>query len=195
MNSEHDESELFPAPTPSGTFGEASAPVDFASRARCPFPIVGVGASAGGIEALKAFFTASTADSGMAYIVIQHLSPEHHSLMADILGRCTSMPVSQIEDGVRIEPNRVYVIRPGYTVTLKNARLHLGEPVEKRGHRRPIDDFFRSLAQEQQEKAIAVILSGTGLMAVPGRRPSRPQADYALRRTPTLPSFRACRKA
>ena len=72
---------------------EAAAPVDFSERARSPFPIVGIGASAGGIEALKAFFAAADPHSGMAYVVIQHLSPEHQSLMSEILGRCTSMPV------------------------------------------------------------------------------------------------------
>src|SRR5690349_23950160 len=118
MSSEHDGSASTQAPTPSGHRDEAAAPVDFSTRARCPFPIVGVGASAGGVEALKAFFTATVADSGIAYIVIQHLSPQHQSLMADILGRCTSMPVVQIEDGMQVEPNHVYVIRPGYTVTL-----------------------------------------------------------------------------
>ena len=103
--------------------------------------------------------SATAADTGMAYVIIQHLSPEHQSLMAEILGRCTSMPVSQIQDGASVEPNHVYVIRPGYTVTLKDGRFCLGEPVQRRGHRRPVDDFFRSLAEEQQEKAIAVVLS------------------------------------
>lgn len=146
MSSEHDESASSPAPAPSGLPDEASAPVDRSARARSPFAIVGVGASAGGIEALKAFFAAAAADSGMAYVVIQHLSPEHQSLMADILGRCTALPVVQIEDGMRVEPNHVYVIRSGYTVTLKDGRLNLGQPVEKRGHRRPVDDFSSCLA-------------------------------------------------
>src|SRR5689334_24430351 len=107
------------APTPSAAADDLSAPVDYSLRARCPFPVVGIGASAGGIEALKTFFSAASPDSGMAYIVVQHLSPEHPSLMAEILGRCTSMPVLPIEDGMRAESNHVYVIRPGYTLTLK----------------------------------------------------------------------------
>ena len=89
------------AATPSGARDEASAPVDFAPRRRLPFPVVGVGASAGGVDALKAFFSATPADRGMAYVVIQHLSPEHESLMAEILGRCTTMPVRQIEAACR----------------------------------------------------------------------------------------------
>jgi two-component system CheB/CheR fusion protein len=148
-----------------------------------------VGASAGGIEALKAFFSATNADGGMAYIVIQHLSPEHQSLMADILGRCTSMPVVQIENGVRVEPNHVYVIRPGYTLTLKDGRLHLGQPVEKRGHRRPVDDFFRSLAAEQQESAIGVILSGTGTNGTAGAQAIKAAGGLCIAQDPDSAEF------
>ena len=162
MTSEKGEPASALAATPSGAPDEASAPIDFSARARLPFPVVGIGASAGGIDALRTFFGSTPADTGMAYIVIQHLSPEHESLMADILGRCTPMPVRQIDQGMIVEPDHVYVIRPGFTVTLEEGVLHLGEPVEKRGHRRPVDDFFRSLAREQKESAIAVILSGTG---------------------------------
>ena len=189
MNREHDESASSPAPTPSGAPEDVAAPVDFSPRARNPFPIVGVGASAGGIEALKAFFTATAADSGMAYVVIQHLSPEHQSLMADILGRCTSMPVVQIEDGMPVEPGHVYVIRPGFTVTLKDGRLHLGQPVEKRGHRRPIDDFFRSLAQEQHQSAIGVILSGTGTNGSAGAQAIKAAGGLCIAQDPESAEF------
>ena len=189
MSSEHDEAGAAPAPTPSGSADEPSAPVDFTVRARCPFPVVGVGASAGGIEALKGFFAATGADTGMAYIVIQHLSPEHESLMADILGRCTRMPVLVIEAGMRVEPNHVYVIRPGFTVTLRDATLHLGEPVEKRGHRRPIDDFFRSLAQEQKENAIAIILSGTGTNGSAGAQAIKAAGGLCIAQDPETAEF------
>jgi two-component system, chemotaxis family, CheB/CheR fusion protein len=189
MSSGHDEPEPATGPTPSGLPDEASAPVDFTARARCPFPIVGIGASAGGVDALRAFFNASAADSGMAYIVIQHLSPEHQSLMADILGRCTLMPVAQIEDGMEVKPDRVYVIRPGYTVTLKDGRLRLGEPVEKRGHRRPIDDFFRSLAYEQHENAIAVILSGTGTNGSAGAQAVKAAGGLCIAQDPDTAEF------
>jgi two-component system, chemotaxis family, CheB/CheR fusion protein len=159
---------LAAAAMPSGAPDEAAAPIDFATRATLAFPVVGIGASAGGVEVLRTFFAACSPESGMAYVVIQHLSPEHESLMAEILARCTPMPVRQIEEGMRVEPDRVCVIRPCHTVTLAGGTLHLGEPVEKRGHRRPIDDFFRSLAREQRERAIAVVLSGTGTIASPG---------------------------
>jgi two-component system CheB/CheR fusion protein len=189
MNSEHEEPGDATKPAPSSAPAEVSAPVDFSVRARNPFPIVGVGASAGGIEALKAFFTASDADSGMAYIVIQHLSPEHQSLMADILSRCTPMPVIQIENGMQVEPNHVYVIRPGFTVTLKDRRLHLGRPVEERGHRRPIDDFFRSLALEQQESAIGVILSGTGTNGSAGAQAIKAAGGLCIAQDPNSAEF------
>ena len=135
------------------------------------------------------FFAATAADSGMAYVVVQHLSPEHQSLMADILGHCTSMHVVQIADGMRVEPNHVYVIRPGYTVTLKDSMLHLGEPVEKRGHRRPVDDFFRSLAQEQQENAIGVILSGTGTNGTAGAQAIKAAGGLCIAQDPDTAEF------
>jgi two-component system, chemotaxis family, CheB/CheR fusion protein len=187
MSSEQDGAAA--APTPSGMPDEAAAPVDFSERARSPFPIVGIGASAGGIEALKAFFAAADPHSGMAYVVIQHLSPEHPSLMSEILGRCTSMPVVQIEDGLQVELDHVYVIRPGFTVTLKDGRLHLGQPVEKRGHRRPVDDFFRSLAREQQEYAIGVILSGTGTNGSAGAQAIKAAGGLCIAQDPDSAEF------
>jgi two-component system CheB/CheR fusion protein len=151
--------------------------------------VVGLGASAGGVEALREFFSATSASSGMAYIVIQHLSPQHESLMADILGRCTSMPVQQIEDGMAIEPDHVYVIRPGHTVTLEEGRLRLGEPVQMRGHRRPVDDFFRSLAREQKESAIVVVLSGTGTNGTAGAQAIKAAGGLCIAQDPDSADF------
>jgi two-component system, chemotaxis family, CheB/CheR fusion protein len=175
------------APNPESS--AVSAPADFTARAKLPFRVVGIGASAGGVEALRNFFVATAPDSGMAYVVIQHLSPEHHSLMAEILGRCTSMPVRQIEDGMRVEPDHVYVIRPGFTVTLEDGVLRLGEPVEKQGHRRPIDDFFRSLAREQQESAIAVVLSGTGTNGSAGAQAIKAAGGLCIAQDPDTADF------
>jgi two-component system CheB/CheR fusion protein len=138
---------------------------------------------------LRTFFAACSPESGMAYVVIQHLSPEHESLMAEILSRCTPMPVRQIEEGMRVEPNRVYVIRPGHTVTLAGGTLHLGEPVEKRGHRRPIDDFFRSLAREQRERAIAVVLSGTGTNGSAGAQAIKAAGGLCIAQDPDTAEF------
>ncbi len=175
--------------SPSGDRADIAAPADLVARAKLAFPVVGIGASAGGIEALRKFFAATSATSGMAFVVIQHLSPDHESLMADILARYAPMPVHQIEDGMRIEPNHVYVIRPGRTVTLKDGHLRLGEPVEKRGHRRPVDDFFRSLAQEQHEKAIAVVLSGMGTNGTAGAQAIKAVGGLCIAQDPERCEF------
>ncbi|MGA2732460.1 MAG: chemotaxis protein CheB [Syntrophobacteraceae bacterium] len=126
------------------------------------FPIVGIGASAGGLEALEAFMAPMPADTGMAFVVIQHLSPKHKSLMAEILQRITPMKVTQIEDGARIEPNYVYLNVPDKETALFNSVFQLTDPASREGFRLPIDYFFRSLAEDHAERAICVILSGTG---------------------------------
>ncbi len=177
------------AASPAGAPDDLSAPADYVPRAKIPFRVVGIGASAGGVEALRTFFAATPANSGIAYVVIQHLSPEHESMMADILGRCTQMPVRQVEDGLRVEPDHVYVIRPGRTVTLEDGRLRLGEPVEKHGHRRPVDDFFRSLAREQQEDAIVVVLTGTGTNGTAGAQAVKAVGGLCIAQDPETADF------
>ena len=166
-----------------------AAPTDFADRANLPFPVVGIGASAGGLAALRAFLDALKPDSGMAFIVIQHLPPDRESLMASILARHTQMALLQIKDGMRVKPNHVYVIRPGYTVTLRNGLLHLQEPVQARGHRRPVDDFFRSLATEQKEKAIAVVLSGMGTNGTAGAQAIKAAGGLCIAQDPDSAEF------
>ncbi|SPJ13713.1 putative PAS/PAC sensor protein [Syntrophobacter sp. SbD2] len=130
--------------------------------AKKDFPIVGIGASAGGLEALEAFLAPMPLDTGMAFVVIQHLSPKHKSLMAEILQRITPMKVTQIEDGMRIEPNRVYLNVPDKETALFNSVFQLTDPASREGFRLPIDYFFRSLAEDHAERAVCVILSGTG---------------------------------
>jgi two-component system CheB/CheR fusion protein len=103
LNSIDTDSVFRESPTPSGIPDEASAPVDFSARANLSFMVVGIGASAGGVEALREFFRATSPDSGMAFVVIQHLAPDHQSLMEEILARCTPMPVRQITDGMPVE--------------------------------------------------------------------------------------------
>ena len=126
------------------------------------FPIVGVGSSAGGLEALKKFFSSTPADSGMAYVLIQHLDPTHESLMVDLLGRYTAMKVVQILNNMPVEPDRIHIIPPNTSVTIKNGVLLLSKPVERRGLRLPVDYFLEALAEDQRENAIGIILSGTG---------------------------------
>lgn len=139
-----------------------SAPVDGSQAPRLAFPVVGVGASAGGLEAYTEFLQAAPPDAGMAYVLVQHLPPDRESLLRDLLARQTRMPVLHAEDGQAVEPDHVYVIRPGHTLTLKGGALRLGASLAARGHGRPVDDFFRSLAEEQQQRAVAVVFSGMG---------------------------------
>jgi two-component system, chemotaxis family, CheB/CheR fusion protein len=125
------------------------------------FPIVGIGASAGGLAAFEQLFTHMPPDSGMAFVVIQHLSSPHHSILPEIIQRFTAMPVVQVKSGIEVEPDWVYVIPPGSDLALQDGRLMLLKPETGRGGRLPIDRFFCSLAQVQGERAIGVVLSGT----------------------------------
>ncbi len=126
------------------------------------FPIVGIGASAGGLEALEQFFSNTPPNNGMAFVVIQHLDPTYVGIMPELLQRATDMKVIQVSDHLQIRPDHVYVIPPNRSMSVLNGYLHLFEPTELRGLRLPIDIFFRSLADDQNEKSIGIILSGMG---------------------------------
>ena len=126
------------------------------------FHIVGIGASAGGLEALEQFFKNVPTKCGLAFVVVQHLDPIHVGIMPELLQRTTEMKVVQITDNLRVQPNMVYVIPPNKSMSVLNGFLHLFDPLETRGLRLPIDYFFRSLADDQHEKSIGVILSGMG---------------------------------
>lgn len=131
-------------------------------QAEKKFLIVGVGASAGGLAAFKEFFDAMPDRPGMAFILVQHMDPNHKSMLAEILSQHTSMQVEQIKDRVVVKPDTVYVIPPAKNLAIFKGVLRLLEPQEQRGARRPIDFFFRSLAEDQKENAVGIILSGTG---------------------------------
>ncbi|HNW82692.1 MAG TPA: chemotaxis protein CheB [bacterium] len=126
------------------------------------FPIVGIGASAGGLEALELFFENMPKESGMAFVVIQHLAPDYEGILPELLQRVTPMKVFQAKDHLKITPDCIFVIPPNKSMSLLNGFLHLFDPVESRGQRLPIDIFFRSLAEDRQEKSIGIILSGMG---------------------------------
>jgi two-component system CheB/CheR fusion protein len=130
-------------------------------RSRRLFPVVGVGASAGGLEAFTQMLRALPVDTGMAFVLIQHLAPTRPSLLAEILSRATRMPVIEVHDEPPVEPNHVYVIPPDRDMIISDGVLKLLPRTEVRGQHRPIDQFFRSLAKDQGEQAIGVILSGT----------------------------------
>jgi two-component system CheB/CheR fusion protein len=126
------------------------------------FYIVGIGASAGGLEALKVFFENAPSNCGMAFVIVQHLDPTHKSLLSDLIAEHTQMKVSEIKDGMIVKPNCVYIIPPNKDLRIFHGSLQLIKPTEIRSKRRTIDSFFHSLAQDQKEKAIGIVLSGTG---------------------------------
>ena len=126
------------------------------------FPIVGIGASAGGLEALEQFLGNVPENSGMAYVVIQHLDPTQKGMLPELLQRISKMKVFQVKDRMAIKPNCVYVIPPNKSMSILKGRLYLFEPIETRGLRLPIDFFLRSLADDRHEQSIGIILSGMG---------------------------------
>ncbi len=131
-------------------------------RSKASFPIVGIGASAGGLEALESFLANVPENYGMAFVIVQHLDPTHKGILVELLQRGTSLQVFQIKDRMRVKANCVYVIPPNKDLSILRGALHLKDPLAPRGLRLPIDSFFRSLADDQQEHSIGVILSGMG---------------------------------
>ena len=134
------------------------------------FPTIGMGASAGGLEAFEQFFRLVPREVGMAFVLVPHLDPGHASMLTEILQRITAMPVVEAKDQLVVEPNHVYVIPPNREMTIFHGAIQLSVPEAARGQRMPIDSFLRSLAEDQGEKAICVILSGTGTDGTLGLR-------------------------
>jgi two-component system CheB/CheR fusion protein len=132
--------------------------------ASADFPIVGIGASAGGLAAFEAFFSGMPAniEPNMAFVLVQHLAPDHHSILTELVQRGTHLKVFEVEDGMKVQINCVYIIPPNRDMAFLNGTLQLMEPSAPRGHRLPIDFLFQSLAQDQHERAIGIVLSGTG---------------------------------
>jgi two-component system CheB/CheR fusion protein len=153
------------------------------------FPIVGIGASAGGLEALELFFGNMPKNNGMAFVVIQHLDPNHVGIMPELLQRITPMKVLQAVDSLTVQPNCVYVIPPKKSLSLLNGSLHLFDPVETRGLRLPIDIFFRSLAADRQENSIGIILSGMGSDGSLGLKAIKEKNGVVLVQDPATAKF------
>ncbi len=149
-------------------------------------PIVGIGASAGGLAAFEAFFSELPSDpqSGMAFVLVQHLSPDHKSLLVDLVKRYTCMKVYEVEDGMKVQPNCAYIIPPNRDMIFGDGTLHLLEPTAPRGLRLPIDFFFRSLAQDLHEQAICIVLSGTGSDGTLGLRAIKGEGGMAMAQLP-----------
>ncbi|MFA6103180.1 MAG: chemotaxis protein CheB [Victivallaceae bacterium] len=150
------------------------------------FPVVGIGASAGGLAAFEAFFSGMPADidPDMAFVLVQHLAPDHKSILADIIRRYTRMQVFEVEDGMRVRPNCAYIIPPNRDMAFLNGTLQLLEPSAPRGQRLPIDFFFRSLAQDQHERAICIVLSGTGSDGTLGVRAIKGEGGMVMVQNP-----------
>jgi len=153
------------------------------------FPIVGIGASAGGLEALEQFFVNVDTECGMAFVVIQHLSPDHKGMMAELIQRITKMQVFTATDQLTIEPNCIYIIPPNKSMSILNGALYLFESIESHGLHLPIDFFFRSLAEDRKEESIGIILSGMGSDGSLGIQAIKEKAGIVLVQEPSSAKF------
>ncbi|HTL73574.1 MAG TPA: chemotaxis protein CheB [bacterium] len=153
------------------------------------FPIVGLGASAGGLEALEQFLGNVPANCGMAFVIVQHLDPTSKGFMSELLQRSSGLRVVQVKDRTQVQPNGIYVIPPNKDMSILHGVLHLLAPTTPRGLRLPIDFFFRSLAQDQQEHSVGVILSGMGSDGTLGLRAIKEKAGVVLVQEPATAKF------
>jgi chemotaxis methyl-accepting protein methylase len=177
-------------PAGKGNKQAKSSPKDTPARQESlPFSIVGIGASAGGLEALENFLGHVPENSGMAFVIIQHLDPTHKGIMPELLQRITKMKVFQVRDRMRVKPNCVYVIPPNKDMSILHGVLHLFEPLAPRGLRLPIDFFLRSLADDRQERSIGVILSGMGSDGTMGLRAIKEKLGLVLVQEPASAKF------
>ncbi|MDP3108557.1 chemotaxis protein CheB [Hydrogenophaga sp.] len=150
---------------------------------------VGLGASAGGLAVLEQFLAHVPPSSGLAYVVVQHLDPTQKAMLVELLQRATDMPVLEATDTMRIEPDVVYVIPPNKEMSLAGGLLHLAEPVQPRGMRLPIDLFFSSLARDQGDRSIGVVLSGMGSDGSLGLQAIKSQGGLTLAQAPESAQF------
>ena len=164
-------------------------PETVVARAKVAFPIVGIGASAGGLEALELFLENVPAGCGMAFVIVQHLDPTSKGFMSELLQRASGLRVIQVKDRTKVQPDCVYVIPPNKDMSILHGVLHLLAPTSPRGLRLPIDFFFRSLALDQQEHSVGVILSGMGSDGTLGLRAIKEKAGVVLVQEPATAKF------
>src|SRR2546425_2381716 len=148
------------------------------------FLVVGIGASAGGIQAIKRFFEHVPPDSGIAFVVVLHLSPEHESRLAEVLQVSARIPVNQVQQRIRVEPNHVYVIPPDQSLSIDEGHLVLSDVTRFEERRAPVDIFFRTLADSHRSKAVCVVLSGTGADGSMGMKRVKEQGGLCLVQDP-----------
>ena len=160
-----------------------------ASRGDDRLIIVGIGASAGGLEAIEAFFQQMDPQSGMAFVLVQHLDPTHKSILSELVGRFSKMPVQEVTQSLQVEANHVYVIPPNRDLAILNKRLQLLDPTGPRHLRLSIDYFFRSLAQEARDSAVGIVLSGTGTDGTLGVRAIKGEGGLVLVQDPATAAY------
>ncbi|HEX9023654.1 MAG TPA: chemotaxis protein CheB, partial [Geobacteraceae bacterium] len=159
------------------------------SKAKGPLYVVGIGGSAGALEAFEQFFTAMPGDSGLAFVLVPHLDPTHKGMMPELLQRFTTMKVEQVEDGMRVEPDRVYVVPPNRDMSILHGSLQLLEPSAPRGLRLPIDFFLRHLADDQGVRAICILMSGMGTDGTLGLKAVKEKLGMSMVQDPVTAKF------
>lgn len=173
-------------PSPQGSPRRSAEP---SPRTPGALPIVGIGASAGGLEALEQFLTHVPEASGLAFVIVQHLDPTREGIMPELLQRATRMAVAQVKDRTKIQPNCVYVIPPNKDLSILGGVLHLLDPSSRRGLRLPIDFFLRALAEDQRAASAGVILSGMGTDGTLGLKAIKEHGGVVLVQTPESAKF------
>ena len=167
----------------------AKEPPSRSSRDKGPSNIVGIGASAGGLEACERFLANMPLNTGMAFILVVHLDPTHASIMPELLQKSTKMKVLQVKDGMKVQPDSLYVIPPNKDLGILNGTLQLIDPSEAPGHRMPIDYFLRTLAEDQKERAICIILSGMGTDGTLGLRAIKGELGMVMTQEPRTAKY------
>jgi len=147
------------------------------------FVVAALGASAGGLAAFENFFRHMPSDAGIAFIVVQHLAPDHATVLPELLAKYTQMVVEQARDRTQVEPNRVYIIPPNATLTIQEGVLQVTAPKEARGHRTPINSLFSSLAEDRGENAVCIMFSGTGTDGTLGLKAIKEYGGMAMAQT------------
>jgi two-component system CheB/CheR fusion protein len=191
--SEETEPAQAPLGAPQPAEGSPTAPTETAPVEHKPErpgpPVVGIGASAGGLDAFKKFFTVLPPDSGIAFVLVPHLDPAHKSLMVELMARHTTMPVVEAEKDMPVESNHVYIIPPNKYMTIRGGILRLTGPVERHASQTSIDLFLRSLADDQQERSICIILSGTGSHGTLGLKAVKAAGGMAMVQDPATAEY------
>jgi two-component system, chemotaxis family, CheB/CheR fusion protein len=159
------------------------------------FPVVAIGASAGGLEAFRALLRALPAESGMAFILVQHLDPTHASMMVELLSRDATMTVLEAREGLRLEPDHVHIIPPGHFLAVRDGAIHLSRPGALQAVRMPFDVLLQSLAEEFGERAVCIILSGTGTDGSVGARAIKAACGLVIAQDPEEAEYDGIRAA